>query len=61
MFDFRAHNKIKKLEGLENLPNLKNLDMSKNKLVFLDDNSFIQSTHLKTMLVFHSTFQLILQ
>lgn len=51
MFDFRARNKIKKLEGLENLPNLKNLDMSKNILVFLDDNSFIQSTHLKTMLV----------
>lgn len=44
-----AHNKIEKLEGLENLPSLKNLDINKNKLVFLDDNTFLQSTHLKIL------------
>ncbi|KAL4125958.1 hypothetical protein QTP88_010193 [Uroleucon formosanum] len=44
-----AHNKIEKLEALGNLPSLKNLDMNKNKLTFLDDNSFSQSIHLKIL------------
>ncbi|XP_025208632.1 leucine-rich repeats and immunoglobulin-like domains protein 3 isoform X2 [Melanaphis sacchari] len=44
-----AHNKIEKLEALENLPNLKTLDMNKNKLIFLDDNTFSQSKHFKIL------------
>lgn len=54
-FNFRAHNKIDKLDGvfLENLPNLEILDMNKNKLVFLDDNTFPQFTQLRILLVFY--------
>lgn len=53
VLEFRAHNKINKLDSidLENLPNLEILDMNKNKLVFLDDHAFPQSIKLRILLV----------
>lgn len=51
VFNFRAHNKIDKLDrtALENLNNLKHLDMNKNKLVYLEDNTFPPSNELRIL------------
>jgi len=51
---YRAQNKIDKLGSFafKNLHHLKFLDLSKNKLEFLKDNTFPKSSHLRVLLVY---------
>lgn len=48
---FRAHNKIDKWDSiaLEKLPNLTDFDVNKNKLMYLDDNTFPQINQIQIL------------